>query len=154
MVPVSVGIWLIAHQQNNVLTLRAVCHIDSTLSSKWKLDLTTLSFTELICVFLVCAAEIDEWQYFGVNTGSFKRGIYAFSHDSIFFSRQTKRINQIVQIQSAHLPGFNFAIASSLRDGPIRGLDSSFAGLNNTASDLLLIWVRIFHSFMLSPLSR
>ncbi|KDQ29820.1 hypothetical protein PLEOSDRAFT_1038730 [Pleurotus ostreatus PC15] len=33
----------------------------------------------------------------------------------------------IVRIQSAHLPGYNAAVASSLRDGPIRGLTSAFA---------------------------
>ncbi|KAF7432585.1 hypothetical protein PC9H_004527 [Pleurotus ostreatus] len=37
------------------------------------------------------------------------------------------RIQEIVRIQSAHLPGYNAAVASSLRDGPIRGLTSAFA---------------------------
>ncbi|KAJ8517735.1 hypothetical protein ONZ45_g5096 [Pleurotus djamor] len=33
----------------------------------------------------------------------------------------------IVRIQSAHLPGYNGAVASSLRDGPIRGLHCAFS---------------------------
>ncbi|TDL30083.1 alpha/beta-hydrolase [Rickenella mellea] len=50
----------------------------------------------------------------------------------------TNPIQEIVQIQSAHLPGYNYALASSLRDGPIRGLASSFAA--SAHRDILLIW--------------
>jgi pimeloyl-ACP methyl ester carboxylesterase len=46
-----------------------------------------------------------------------------------------------VRIQSAHLPGYNAAIASSLRDGPIRGLDESFETLGKSNRKILLIWV-------------
>ncbi|KAH9977620.1 alpha/beta-hydrolase [Lactifluus volemus] len=46
----------------------------------------------------------------------------------------------IVRIQSAHLPGYNAAIASSLRDGPIRGLDESFEALGKSNRKILLIW--------------
>ncbi|EJD01733.1 alpha/beta-hydrolase [Fomitiporia mediterranea MF3/22] len=49
-------------------------------------------------------------------------------------------IHEIVQIQSAYLPGYNYAIASSLRDGPLRGLRSSFSTLTDLKKDLLLIW--------------
>ncbi|KAF9535128.1 Alpha/Beta hydrolase protein [Crepidotus variabilis] len=35
-------------------------------------------------------------------------------------------IVEIVRIQSAHLPGYNAALSSSLRDGPIRGLEAAF----------------------------
>jgi len=48
---------------------------------------------------------------------------------------------QIVRIQSAHLPGYNAAIASSLRDGPIRGLHDSFEKLGASDRKILLIWV-------------
>ncbi|TFY71975.1 hypothetical protein EVG20_g1011 [Dentipellis fragilis] len=47
---------------------------------------------------------------------------------------------RVVRIQSAHLPGYNAAIASSLRDGPIRGLSSSFKLLGKSNRDVLLIW--------------
>ncbi|KAF8160077.1 hypothetical protein BJ912DRAFT_358833 [Pholiota molesta] len=35
-------------------------------------------------------------------------------------------ILEIVRLQSAHLPGYNNALSSSLRDGPIRGQRASF----------------------------
>ncbi|KAK7445075.1 hypothetical protein VKT23_014937 [Stygiomarasmius scandens] len=35
-------------------------------------------------------------------------------------------IQEIVRLQSAHLPGYNAAISSSLRDGPVRGEEDSF----------------------------
>ena len=37
--------------------------------------------------------------------------------------------NQLVRLQSAFLPGYNVAIASSIRDGPIRGQAHVFAAL-------------------------
>ncbi|KAI0321963.1 alpha/beta-hydrolase [Amylostereum chailletii] len=49
-------------------------------------------------------------------------------------------INEIVRIQSAHLPGYNAAIASSLRDGPIRGLSPAFKTLGVSQNEVLLIW--------------
>ncbi|THH10126.1 hypothetical protein EW145_g1541 [Phellinidium pouzarii] len=49
-------------------------------------------------------------------------------------------LHEIVQIQSAYLPGYNYAIASSLRDGPLRGLRSSFATLATLDNELMLIW--------------
>ncbi|KAH8106444.1 alpha/beta-hydrolase [Phellopilus nigrolimitatus] len=49
-------------------------------------------------------------------------------------------LHEIVQIQSAYLPGYNYAIASSLRDGPLRGLRPSFAELASRNTKLLLIW--------------
>ncbi|KAA1466620.1 alpha/beta-hydrolase [Dentipellis sp. KUC8613] len=52
----------------------------------------------------------------------------------------TDPISEVVRIQSAHLPGYNAAIASSLRDGPIRGLSSSFKSLGKSNRDVLLIW--------------
>ncbi|KAJ7600725.1 Alpha/Beta hydrolase protein [Mycena floridula] len=35
-------------------------------------------------------------------------------------------LDEIVRLQSAHLPGYNAALSSSLRDGPIRGLTQAF----------------------------
>ncbi|KAF9265873.1 alpha/beta-hydrolase [Marasmius fiardii PR-910] len=35
-------------------------------------------------------------------------------------------LHEIVRLQSAHLPGYNAALSSSLRDGPIRGEENSF----------------------------
>ncbi|KAL5527956.1 hypothetical protein ACEPAG_6757 [Sanghuangporus baumii] len=49
-------------------------------------------------------------------------------------------IHEIVRIQSAFLPGYNNALASSLRHGPLRGLQSSFTTLSELKSNLLLIW--------------
>ncbi|KAH7887293.1 Alpha/Beta hydrolase protein [Phlebopus sp. FC_14] len=48
-------------------------------------------------------------------------------------------IREIVRLQSAHLPYYNAAVASCLRDGPIRGLTSAFATLANTSNQVLLI---------------
>lgn len=55
-------------------------------------------------------------------------------------------ISELVRIQSAHLPGYNPAIASSIRDGPIRNLAPTFASVGRKTrkrgSKVLLIWVR------------
>ncbi|KAI5999807.1 Alpha/Beta hydrolase protein [Pisolithus orientalis] len=48
-------------------------------------------------------------------------------------------IQEIVRLQSAHLPYYNAAVASSLRDGPVRGLESSFAALSNSSIQVVLI---------------
>ncbi|ETW84168.1 hypothetical protein HETIRDRAFT_146780 [Heterobasidion irregulare TC 32-1] len=47
---------------------------------------------------------------------------------------------RVVRLQSAHLPGYNAALASSLRDGPIRGLSSAFKEMGASNHDVLLIW--------------
>lgn len=56
-------------------------------------------------------------------------------------------ILQLVRIQSAHLPGYNPAIASSIREGPIRSLAPTFASLGRNTrkrgGKVLLIWVRL-----------
>ncbi|EKM60147.1 uncharacterized protein PHACADRAFT_138571 [Phanerochaete carnosa HHB-10118-sp] len=44
-------------------------------------------------------------------------------------SRIDNACDELVRIQSAHLPGYNPAIASSIRDGPIRALAPVFAQL-------------------------
>ncbi|KAI0053754.1 alpha/beta-hydrolase [Auriscalpium vulgare] len=49
-------------------------------------------------------------------------------------------LNEIVRLQSAHLPGYNPAIASSLRDGPVRGLTPVFEQLGASDLQVLLIW--------------
>ncbi|KAI0268094.1 alpha/beta-hydrolase [Gloeopeniophorella convolvens] len=55
-------------------------------------------------------------------------------------SSSSDPVSEIVRIQSAHLPGYNAAIASSLRDGPIRGLHESFEALGASEREVLLIW--------------
>lgn len=57
---------------------------------------------------------------------------------------------ELVRIQSAHLPGYNPAIASSIRDGPVRALSPVFAQLGRQlrkrakdgapAGRVLLVW--------------
>ncbi|KAH8092510.1 alpha/beta-hydrolase [Cristinia sonorae] len=53
-------------------------------------------------------------------------------------------IAELVRIQSAHLPGYNTAIASSIREGPIRSLAPTFASLGRNlrkrGGQVLLIW--------------
>lgn len=51
---------------------------------------------------------------------------------------------QIVRLQSAHLPLFNAALASSIRDGPIRGLESVFSSDAWDAKDVMVIHVYFF----------
>ncbi|KIM77354.1 hypothetical protein PILCRDRAFT_76914 [Piloderma croceum F 1598] len=46
---------------------------------------------------------------------------------------------QIVRLQSAHLPGYNRALASSIRFGPIRGQSSSYTNLAKSGRSVLLI---------------
>jgi hypothetical protein len=48
---------------------------------------------------------------------------------------------QIVRLQSAHLPGYNRALASSIRFGPIRGQSSSYTNLAKSGRSVLLIHV-------------
>ncbi|EIN11020.1 alpha/beta-hydrolase [Punctularia strigosozonata HHB-11173 SS5] len=47
---------------------------------------------------------------------------------------------QLVRIQSALLPGYNAAIASSLREGPVRGQRASYEALGKSGKDVLLVW--------------
>ncbi|EGN94947.1 hypothetical protein SERLA73DRAFT_187220 [Serpula lacrymans var. lacrymans S7.3] len=48
-------------------------------------------------------------------------------------------IAEIVRFQSAHLPGYNAAVASCLRDGPIRGLTTVFSNLSRSQNSVLII---------------
>jgi pimeloyl-ACP methyl ester carboxylesterase len=48
-------------------------------------------------------------------------------------------IQELVRIQSAHLMGYNAALASSIREGPIRGLGSHFKSLETSGRKVLLI---------------
>lgn len=54
-------------------------------------------------------------------------------------------ILQVVRLQSAHLPGYNAALASSIREGPLRSLAPQFAALGRhsrkTNGSVLIIWV-------------
>ncbi|KAI0650361.1 alpha/beta-hydrolase [Trametes meyenii] len=53
-------------------------------------------------------------------------------------------ISELVRLQSAYLPGYNPAIASSIRDGPLRSLAPQFAALGRhsrkTNGQVLIIW--------------
>jgi len=42
-------------------------------------------------------------------------------------NKKESPVTEIVRLQSAHLTGYNAALSSSLRDGPIRGQAPSFA---------------------------
>ena len=70
---------------------------------------------------------------------------------------------QLIRIQSAYLPGYNLAIASSIRDGPIRNLAPAFAQLGRQTKKLrkehgidqakvLLVWVTVPQLFRGFPL--
>ncbi|OAX37452.1 alpha/beta-hydrolase [Rhizopogon vinicolor AM-OR11-026] len=48
-------------------------------------------------------------------------------------------LQEILRLQSAHLPHYNAAVASSLRDGPIRGLHFAFQELACTSNQVLII---------------
>ncbi|KAI0076964.1 alpha/beta-hydrolase [Panus rudis PR-1116 ss-1] len=59
-------------------------------------------------------------------------------------SRVDNPIAELIRIQSAHLPGYNAAIASSIRDGPIRNLAPTFAAvgrkMRKDGGNVLLVW--------------
>ncbi|KDR84352.1 hypothetical protein GALMADRAFT_55533 [Galerina marginata CBS 339.88] len=48
-------------------------------------------------------------------------------------------ILEIVRLQSAHLPGYNNALSSSLRDGPIRGQTAAFQSLGFKGKRVLIL---------------
>jgi hypothetical protein len=52
---------------------------------------------------------------------------------------------QLVRVQSAHLPGYNAALSSSLRDGPIRGQAAMFASKAFEGKKVLLLQVRVIY---------
>ncbi|EPQ58875.1 alpha/beta-hydrolase [Gloeophyllum trabeum ATCC 11539] len=52
----------------------------------------------------------------------------------------TDPIAELVRIQSAYLPGYNPALASSLRAGPLRGLKPAVETLGRSARKVLLVW--------------
>ena len=60
---------------------------------------------------------------------------------------------QIVRLQSAHLPGYNAALSSSLRDGPIRGQAAAFSSDGFKGRRVLLIHVRfpLYHGSLFHP---
>jgi hypothetical protein len=54
---------------------------------------------------------------------------------------------QVISTQFSLLPGFTRAVASSMRHGPIRGLESKYSRLGELSrtghTRVLLIWVRL-----------
>jgi hypothetical protein len=49
---------------------------------------------------------------------------------------------QIVRFQSAYLPGYNMAVASSMRNGPVRGFHKVFENVGRTGNSVMIIHVR------------
>ncbi|KIK00540.1 hypothetical protein K443DRAFT_679111 [Laccaria amethystina LaAM-08-1] len=52
---------------------------------------------------------------------------------------ESNPLTEIVRLQSAHLPGYNAALSSSLRDGPIRGQAAAFSSDGFKGRRVLLI---------------
>lgn len=63
---------------------------------------------------------------------------------SLLHFPKVNSVFQIVRLQSAHLPHFNAAVASSLRDGPVRGQEYAYKALGNSTQQVLLIHVSDF----------
>lgn len=69
-------------------------------------------------------------------------------------NQHNNSFSELIRIQSAHLPGYNLALASSIRDGPIRNLAPSYVQLGrqtkqtnkhkrqdgNADAKILLVW--------------
>lgn len=49
---------------------------------------------------------------------------------------------EIIKLQQVVLPYHVAAIASSIRDGPLRGLDYAYAKLGQSDVKVLVVWVR------------
>lgn len=62
-------------------------------------------------------------------------------------------ILQIVRLQSAHLPGYNAALSSSLRDGPVRGQSTVFKSKAFENKKVLILHVYCHFFFVLWELT-
>lgn len=73
---------------------------------------------------------------------------YLANHNSS--AGEGDEFRELVRLQSAYLPGYNMAVASSIRDGPIRGQAPVFAALGRQAKKsggrIMIVWVRCSHS--------
>ncbi|PPQ92752.1 hypothetical protein CVT25_003861 [Psilocybe cyanescens] len=54
-------------------------------------------------------------------------------------SQEEKPLLEIVRLQSAHLPGYNNALSSSLRDGPVRGQRAAFQSKSFNGKRVLIL---------------
>ncbi|KAH9482114.1 hypothetical protein JR316_0004209 [Psilocybe cubensis] len=54
-------------------------------------------------------------------------------------SQDEKPLLEIVRLQSAHLPGYNHALSSSLRDGPVRGQRAAFQSKSFEGKRVLIL---------------
>ncbi|KAF8702342.1 hypothetical protein AX14_014407 [Amanita brunnescens Koide BX004] len=66
-----------------------------------------------------------------VNAADLKEGYNGISH--------LDPVVELVRLQSAHLPGYNAALSSSLRDGPIRGQAHYFSSLSFDSRRVLVV---------------
>lgn len=102
-------------------------------------------FYQIVSRAKVVVEEVHE-----THTWSPRRGIFAILGYEYVYSLTYRILLQIVQLQSEHLPGFNFAVASSMRDGPVRGLRPAFVELNSAVENVLLVWVGLaFYTYMM-----
>ncbi|KAL9713172.1 hypothetical protein Ac2012v2_004413 [Leucoagaricus gongylophorus] len=69
----------------------------------------------------------------------FRSYIQHLTNSSVKPGDEIDPIIEIVRLQSAHLPGYNAAISSSLRDGPIRGPALMFSSSGFDGKKVLLI---------------
>ncbi|KAI0337046.1 alpha/beta-hydrolase [Trametopsis cervina] len=84
-------------------------------------------------------------------TYPFRVYLKRLANTSMPASGRDDSFSELVRIQSAHLPGYNSALASSIRDGPIRNLAPVYAQLGRVTKkifkefgtnegELLLVW--------------
>jgi len=50
---------------------------------------------------------------------------------------------KLARLQAAYLPGYNAAVGSSIRQGPVGGQQSSFQLLHQSNKSILMIYVRL-----------
>ncbi|KAH8828979.1 Alpha/Beta hydrolase protein [Flagelloscypha sp. PMI_526] len=74
-----------------------------------------------------------------VSSGPVRKYVQSLLQAHVSPERISDPIAEIVRIQSAHLPGFNQAVSSSLREGPIRGQAASFSTPEFNGRNILFI---------------
>lgn len=78
-------------------------------------------------------------EYCGVQLHRSCRGLHVY-----FFPRTPylTQCTKLAQLQAAYLPGYNAAVGSSIRQGPVRGQQSSFQLLHQSNKSILMVYVR------------
>ena len=56
---------------------------------------------------------------------------------------------KLARLQAAYLPGYNAAVGSSIRHGPVRGQQYSFQLLHRSNKSILMVYVRLCESYSL-----